>query len=108
MLMAFASYNAGSNRIVKLRQQAREQGLDPNKWFDNVELMVARDIGQETVTYVSNVYKYYIAYKLTVDQVAAKEKRNAWGREELTPDFSQWQQILTDLSLVTVPMYPLM
>ena len=66
-LMAFASYNAGPNRIARLRSQAVQHGLDPNKWFDNVELMVAKDIGQETVTYVDNVYKYYIAYKLALE-----------------------------------------
>jgi membrane-bound lytic murein transglycosylase MltF len=67
-LMAFASYNAGPNRIARLRKQAAQRGLDPDKWFDNVELMVAKDIGQETVTYVDNVYKYYIAYKLALEQ----------------------------------------
>jgi membrane-bound lytic murein transglycosylase MltF len=65
-LLAFASYNAGPNRIAKLRARARQEGLDPNKWFDNVELMVARDIGQVTVTYVGNIYKYYVAYKLAL------------------------------------------
>ena len=73
-LMAFASYNAGANRIARLRQQAGEQGLDPNKWFDNVELMVAKDVGQETVTYVGNVYKYYVAYKLALEQPDAAQK----------------------------------
>ena len=68
MLMAFASYNAGPNRIAKLRTQAAREGLDPNKWFDNVELEVAKGVGQETVTYVGNVYKYYIAYKLALEQ----------------------------------------
>jgi membrane-bound lytic murein transglycosylase MltF len=63
-LMVFASYNAGPNRIARLRKQAADEGLDPNKWFGNVELMVAKDVGQETVTYVSNIYKYYVAYKL--------------------------------------------
>ena len=67
-LFTFAAYNAGQNRIVRLRQQAQEQGLDPNKWFGNVELMVAKDIGQETVQYVSNIYKYYVAYKMVLDQ----------------------------------------
>jgi membrane-bound lytic murein transglycosylase MltF len=63
-LLAFASYNAGPNRIRELREQARKEGLDPNKWFDNVELVVAQNIGQVTVTYVGNIYKYYVAYKL--------------------------------------------
>jgi membrane-bound lytic murein transglycosylase MltF len=75
-LMAFASYDAGPTRIAKLRQQAGEQGLDPDKWFDNVELMVARDVGQETVTYVGNVYKYYVAYKLALEQADAQQKGN--------------------------------
>ena len=67
-LLVFASYNAGPTRIANLRKQAAQQGLDPNKWFENVELMVAQNIGQETVTYVGNVYKYYIAYRLAQDQ----------------------------------------
>ena len=72
-LFTFASYNAGPNRIVRLRKKAQADGLDPNKWFGNVELEVAKDIGQETVTYVSNIYKYYIAYKLTVEQQQEKQ-----------------------------------
>ncbi len=67
-LFVFASYNAGPNRIARLRQEASDMGLDPNVWFGNVELAVAKDIGQETVTYVSNIYKYYIAYKLALQQ----------------------------------------
>ena len=67
-LLCFASYNAGPSRIAELRHVAREHGLDPNKWFNNVELMVAKTIGQETVTYVGNVYKYYIAYKLAAEE----------------------------------------
>jgi membrane-bound lytic murein transglycosylase MltF len=69
-LFVFASYNAGPNRIVRLRKKAQADGLDPNKWFGNVELEVAKDVGQETVNYVSNIYKYYVAYKLTI---AAKQ-----------------------------------
>lgn len=65
-LLAFASYNAGPNRIASLREKAREEGLNPNIWFNNVELLVAKDVGQVTVTYVGNVYKYYIAYKLAL------------------------------------------
>ena len=73
-LFTFASYNAGQNRIVRLRKQAQEQGLDPNKWFGNVELVVAKDIGQETVQYVSNIYKYYVAYKMAIDQHQTREQ----------------------------------
>ncbi len=73
-LLVFASYNAGPNRIVHLRKEATDMGLDPNIWFGNVELLVAKDIGQETVTYVGNIYKYYVAYKLAVEQAQLKKK----------------------------------
>jgi membrane-bound lytic murein transglycosylase MltF len=73
-LFTFASYNAGPNRIARLRKKAAADGLDPNKWFGNVELEVAEDVGQETITYVSNIYKYYISYKLTQEQAQEKEK----------------------------------
>ena len=73
-LFVFASYNAGPNRIARLRKEASDMGLDPNVWFNNVELVAAKDIGQETVTYVSNIYKYYIAYKLAVEQRQIREK----------------------------------
>ena len=73
-LMVFASYNAGPNRITRLRKEAAANGLDPNKWFGNVELMVAKDVGQETVNYVSNIYKYYVAYKLALGDKQAQQK----------------------------------
>ncbi len=73
-LFVFASYNAGPNRIARLRKEAPDMGLDPNIWFNNVELVAAKDIGQETVTYVANTYKYYVAYKLAVEQRELREK----------------------------------
>jgi len=73
-LFAFASYNAGPGAVGSLRKQAAAQGLDPDKWFNNVELVVAKRIGRETVTYVSNIYKYYLAYQM---MHAAKEGRDA-------------------------------
>jgi len=76
-LFTFASYNAGPNRIVRLRKKAQQDGLDPDKWFGNVELEVAKDIGQETVTYVSNIYKYYVAYKLTLEQAKTQSAATA-------------------------------
>jgi membrane-bound lytic murein transglycosylase MltF len=69
VLFAFAAYNAGPNRIRALRKQAAEEGLNPNVWFDNVERIVAERIGRETVQYVSNIYKYYIAYTLVQEDV---------------------------------------
>jgi len=72
-LFAFAAYNAGPNRIARLRKEAAARGLDPNKWFNNVEVVVAEDVGRETVQYVSNIYKYYIAYKLTLERAQQRE-----------------------------------
>ncbi len=76
-LFAFAAYNAGPGRVAGLRKKAEAQGLDPNKWFNNVELVAAKEIGAETVTYVSNIYKYYIAYKLVAEDIAKKKKAGA-------------------------------
>lgn len=63
--LAFASYNAGPNRIRGLRRKTAERGLDPNVWFENVEILAAEEIGSETVDYVANIYKYYMAYRLS-------------------------------------------
>jgi membrane-bound lytic murein transglycosylase MltF len=76
-LLAFAAYNAGPTRISRLRKQASAEGLDPDKWFGNVELVVAKEVGQETVHYVGNIYKYYVAYKLAAEQSQLTEKAKA-------------------------------
>ena len=76
-LFAFASYNAGPNRILSLRKEAARRGLDPDRWFRNVEYVVADKVGQETVTYVSNIFKYYVAYQMVA---AAEEDRQAARR----------------------------
>jgi len=73
-LFTFASYNAGPARIRGLRERARKRGLDPNKWFNNVEIVAAESIGRETVQYVSNIYKYYLAYSLATEQQQARQK----------------------------------
>jgi membrane-bound lytic murein transglycosylase MltF len=80
-LFAFASYNAGPARIAKMRKEARERGLDADKWFDNVELVVAQRIGLQTTTYVRNIFKYYTAYLLLTE--AQAETRRA--RETIRP-----------------------
>jgi len=72
-LFAFASYNAGPARIQRLRQETAKRGLNPNIWFGNVEHVVAEKIGRETVTYVSNIYKYYIAYRLILESQEARK-----------------------------------
>ena len=73
-LFALAAYNAGPAKIAKLRKEASDSGLDPNIWFGNVEIIAAKRIGRETVQYVSNIYKYYIAYSLSIDQMEAKKE----------------------------------
>ena len=77
-LFAFAAYNAGPGRMSKLRKLAAEQGYDPNKWFNNVERVVAQKVGQEPVTYVRNIYKYYVSYKLALE--AEQKKLDAAGQ----------------------------
>lgn len=77
-LFAFAAYNAGPGRVQQLRQRAAKRNLNPNVWFNNVELIAAERIGAETVTYVSNIYKYYVAYKLAVEiQEERDRERNS-------------------------------
>ncbi len=76
-LFAFASYNAGPNRIRQLRERAAKRGLDPNVWFNNVEVVAAEAIARETVQYVSNIYKYYLAYKLVLEQRQQVEAEKA-------------------------------
>ena len=64
VLFAFAAYNAGPGRVRQLRREAEDRGLDRNVWFNNVERIASERIGRETVTYVSNIYKYYVTYLL--------------------------------------------
>jgi membrane-bound lytic murein transglycosylase MltF len=73
-LFTFASYNAGPGRVRQLRAEAAKRGLNPNLWFGNVEQVASERIGRETVTYVSNIYKYYIAYRLIF---AERQRRDA-------------------------------
>jgi membrane-bound lytic murein transglycosylase MltF len=74
ILFAFAAYNCGPGRVHSLREEAAKKGLDPNVWVDNVELIAAARIGMETVTYVANIYKYYVAYKLVAAREAERKK----------------------------------
>ena len=74
LLFAFASYNAGPAKVDRLRKETAAMGLDPNVWFHNAEIAAAKIIGRETVQYVSNIYKYYIAYRMTTKQRERKQK----------------------------------
>jgi len=81
-MFAFAAYNAGPARVRKLREKAAQQGYDPNVWFDNVEVIAAKEIGRETVQYVANILKYYIAYRLTIQtQTERAQARKSQGVE---------------------------
>jgi membrane-bound lytic murein transglycosylase MltF len=74
-LFAFASYNAGPGTINRMRKEAVNRGLNPDRWFNHVELVVADKVGWETTTYVRNIYKYYVAYKLQLE--VAEQQRQA-------------------------------
>jgi membrane-bound lytic murein transglycosylase MltF len=85
-LFTFASYNAGPARIQQLRKEAAKRGLNPNVWFGNVEQIASERIGRETVTYVSNIYKYWVAYRLVLDQNARREAaKESMGSKEAQP-----------------------
>jgi membrane-bound lytic murein transglycosylase MltF len=80
-LFAFASYNCGPGNISKMRKETEKRGLDPNQWFNNVEVVTAEKIGIETTTYVRNIFKYYVAYKLA----AQVEESAAAAKSQITP-----------------------
>ena len=81
-LFAFAAYNAGAAKIARMRVEAANRRLDPDTWFNHVELVVAEKIGMETTTYVRNIYKYYVSYKLTLE---AREAARKARESVLTP-----------------------
>ena len=70
-----ASYNAGPAKIQQLRKKAGEIGLNPNVWFYNVENISLKEIGRENVQYVSNINKYYLAYKSIIKKLEVREKQ---------------------------------
>ncbi len=76
-MLALASYNGGQTRIRRLRRETAERGLDPNVWFHNVELAVARAIGRETVQFVRNIYRYYLVFRLIEEKRARRADRAA-------------------------------
>lgn len=80
-LIAFASYNAGPGTINRLRREAEKRGLNPNRWFNHLELVVADKVGWETTTYVRNIYKYFVAYKLQLEvQKRQQQARDGFAR----------------------------
>jgi len=80
-LFAFASYNAGPGNIARMRREAEKGGFDPDQWFNHVEVVAARRLGLETTTYVRNIFKYYVAYKLMEEaRAAARSARERLGQ----------------------------
>ncbi len=75
LAFSWAAYNAGPGAVMRMREKAKKMGLDPNKWFQNVEYAALRIVGREPVRYVANIYKYYIAYKLIHQMETETEKR---------------------------------
>jgi membrane-bound lytic murein transglycosylase MltF len=69
--------NAGPIEMIKLRHEARENGLDPNVWFRNLEIVAAKRMGREAAQYVSSICKYYVAYRLIANELALKEDAKA-------------------------------
>ena len=68
VLMTLAAYNAGPENLKRFRDKARQLGFDPNIWFGNVEHGAAAIVGQETVQYVGNIYKYFVVYSTLLPQ----------------------------------------
>ena len=104
-LMTFASYNAGPGRVRQLRREAKERGLDPNVWFGNVERVASERIGRETVTYVSNIFKYYVAYRLLTDQQATARCREGDRVQDHDRDITHITMIETRRYETTSPLH---
>ena len=81
-LLSLAAYNAGPAKVARMRREAREDGHDPNVWFNNVEIIAARRIGRETVTYVSNIFKYYVGYQVISERTGIRSERHAETLQE--------------------------
>jgi len=75
-LLTLSAYNAGPAKVARMRREARENGYDPNIWFNNVEIIAARRIGRETVTYVSNIFKYYVGYQVISERSDIRSQRH--------------------------------
>jgi len=72
---SWAAYNAGPHKVGRMRALAAEMELDSNKWFQNTEYAALRIVGRETVRYVANIYKYYLAYSLSRDLLTKRAEQ---------------------------------
>jgi membrane-bound lytic murein transglycosylase MltF len=74
MAFTWAAYNVGPARIRTIRKEAENMGLDPDVWFNNVEVAAGKLVGTEPVRYVANIYKYYVAYRLVKSHAENQEQ----------------------------------
>lgn len=93
ILFSFAAYNAGPSRVLKLQKEAEKRGLNPYVWFNNVEIIAGLRIGEETVTYISNIYKYYVAYTLLEEQRVQQQSGRTQLSEHAVPTASQTRHV---------------
>ncbi|MBN9671122.1 transglycosylase SLT domain-containing protein [Roseibium aggregatum] len=81
MFFSLAAYNAGPSRFARMRKEAEDKGYDPDKWFGNVEWIVASRIGRQPVDYVGNIFQYYVVFenerKRRKDSAVAKDRKTA-------------------------------
>ena len=56
-------------------------GAKPEQHNEDDAIVVAQQIGTETITYVRNVYKYHVAYELTMAAQAEAER----ARRQVAP-----------------------
>lgn len=82
---SWAAYNAGPAKINRIRRQAAKEGFDPNQWFFHVENIAAKVIGRETVHYVANINKYYVAYQLQFEHYVKRQKERDRLRKKMAP-----------------------
>lgn len=78
-LLTFAAYNAGPGGVLRARKLARRMGLDPDRWFENVELAIQKAVSREPAIYVRNIFKYYVSYRL----LSQLEAESAAARAEI-------------------------
>jgi Transglycosylase SLT domain len=74
-LFAFAAYNAGPNRIVRLRKEAGKEGRSQHL-IRQCGLVVAKDIDQETVRCDSSVYESMLPTKWRSSNSKCEKRRN--------------------------------
>jgi membrane-bound lytic murein transglycosylase MltF len=73
-LLSLAAYNAGPGGVRRARRVAAEMGLDPDVWFENVEVAIQQAVSREPAIYVRNIFKYYVSYRLLNDLEAEVEQ----------------------------------